>query len=305
MSAAPQHAVLMVDDEANVLSAYRRTLGRKFDLTCAASAKEGLALIEGGKAFAVVISDMTMPEVNGLEFIAAARTKNRESVYMMLTGNAEPRTAIDGINKGQLFRFLSKPCSTEHLEEAIRSGLRQYELTTAERVVMRETVSGSVKLLMEALEVSCPTAFGFQSATKRIQQEVCKGLGAPPDWQVGFAATLCLVGLVSVGSGASAGNVLSEASLSVAAEVGARLLGHIPRMQSVAQMIRRQREPGNLPDDLASTAAETIETTGARVLRFSVDLAREEREKGNRGAALAALSGGGRYDRRLLSAISA
>jgi DNA-binding response OmpR family regulator len=294
--------ILMVDDEPNVLSAYRRTVGRNFELTLAEGGAAALALLNRPDPFAVIVTDMRMPGMNGVEFITAARHKSRDSVFMMLTGNADQQTAIDAINRGQIFRFLNKPCTTEQLDTAVKAAIRQHELVTSERVLLRDTVSGSIKLLMDALEMASPTAFGYQSAIKHNQQEVSAALGQAVDWQVGIAASLCLIGLVAIPQPIVQGEIAPEVLIS-AADIGGRLLGHIPRLQAIARMIRRQRETGVLPDDLTAADPQLIEDTGARVLRFSVDLALEERALGSRASALAKLGESRRYDARLVAAV--
>jgi CheY-like chemotaxis protein len=83
--------VLMVDDEPLALAGFRRTLGRSFDLTTAEGGAAGLAAIAGGPEFAVIVTDMRMPIVDGIGFITAARAvaKSRYATYIMLTGNVD------------------------------------------------------------------------------------------------------------------------------------------------------------------------------------------------------------------------
>ena len=242
----PRSKILMVDDESNVLSGYQRTVGRVHALTVAEGGQAGLKAIADAGPFAVVITDMRMPGMTGLEFLEMARLTAKESVFMMLTGNADQQTAVDAINRGQIFRFLNKPCASEPLDLAIRAAIRQHELVTAERVLLRETFAGSIKLLVEAIELSNPSLAALQSSVKNLQQEVCSALGIPRDWQLMIAGSLSLLGLVTIPD-LKLSEAIPNETLKSAAVLGHRLLNHIPRLASVATMISRQRDPGLLP----------------------------------------------------------
>ena len=233
MSIAKQDTILMVDDEPNVLSGYQRTVGRTHLLTVAEGGAAGLAALQTGGPFAVIITDMRMPKMTGLEFIEAARATAKESVFMMLTGNADQQTAVDAINRGNIFRFLNKPCSSELLDQAIRAAVRQYELVTAERVLLRDTFTGSVKLLVDALDIANPFLASIQNTAKKVHQELCKHLGINRDWQMTVASSLCLIGLVTV-PGLKKDAAVSDEALDLAASLGHRLIKNLPRLNSVA-----------------------------------------------------------------------
>lgn len=125
--------VLLVDDDPHALSAYRRQMCRSFDLTTALSGHEGLKVIRRSDDFAVIVSDMTMPEMNGVEFLQNARELTPRSIRIMLTGNADQRTAMDAINSGNIFRFLTKPCHPEMLTIVLNEGLAEFSQVLANR----------------------------------------------------------------------------------------------------------------------------------------------------------------------------
>jgi CheY-like chemotaxis protein len=302
MSEAKSPQILMVDDDPRILSGFLRTVGRKFALTCAEGGAAALDAIKTGGPFPVVVTDMRMPCMNGIQFIEAARQINRDAIFMMLTGNADQQTAIDAINQGQIFRFLNKPCTPETLEQAIRAALRQYELVIGERVLLRETFAGSMKFMSEALELANSELATFQSSVKLILQEACRELGIRPHWQISVASTLCLIGLMTM-PGIKINAALDEETLIDASMYGSHLMSHIPRISEVISMIRRQRDnPGLLPHDLRSLTGEALEAVGAQLLRFSVDLAREQLKTKDRGLAANNLAQAADYDPRLLKA---
>jgi signal transduction histidine kinase len=130
--------VLLVDDDPNVLSGYRRHLGRRYSLLTSLSGQEALAILANDPGVAVIIADMRMPGMNGVQFLAECEKHHTTAVRIMLTGNADQDTAIQAVNRGHVFRFLSKPTPVETVIEAVDAGLRQYRLHQAERELIRQ-----------------------------------------------------------------------------------------------------------------------------------------------------------------------
>jgi DNA-binding NtrC family response regulator len=95
-----------VDDEPNVLEGLRLNSDRIFDLHTAGSGTQALALLEREPPFAVVVSDMRMPEMDGAEFPGRVREHFTDTVRILLTGYADVRAAISAVNNGQIFRIL-------------------------------------------------------------------------------------------------------------------------------------------------------------------------------------------------------
>ena len=132
--------ILFVDDEAHILDGYRRILHQHFAITTAQSGEEGLAAIQATGPYAIVISDMRMPGMSGSDFLAQVRHRAPESVRMLLTGHADLDAAIDAVNRGNIFRFLTKPCEKLSLLEAVRCGLEQYHATAAEKQLVKRAL---------------------------------------------------------------------------------------------------------------------------------------------------------------------
>jgi DNA-binding NtrC family response regulator len=78
-----------VDDDVNILSAYQRQLHRQFHIETALGGNAALQRIVSGEQFAVVVSDLRMPEMDGIEFLSQVRRVAPDVVRMMLTGNAD------------------------------------------------------------------------------------------------------------------------------------------------------------------------------------------------------------------------
>jgi DNA-binding NtrC family response regulator len=95
----------------------------------------------------VVVSDRQMPQMDGIQFLAAVRQQAPDTVRIMLSGNVDLEHAVRVVNEGNIFRFLIKPCPQEILGKALEDALGQYRLINAEKDLLSKTLSGSIKLL--------------------------------------------------------------------------------------------------------------------------------------------------------------
>ncbi len=123
--------ILMVDDETHVLAAHKRGLGKRFDIHTALSGGEGLNILERDGPFAVVVSDMRMPGMDGVQFLAQVKKRAPDTVRIMLTGHPDLRMAISAVNDGNIFRFHTKPCPVDDLAKSVEEGIAQHRRQTA------------------------------------------------------------------------------------------------------------------------------------------------------------------------------
>lgn len=119
--------ILFVDDDLNILDAYKRQLKGKFQLETAQGGEEGLNAVKNNGPYAVIVSDLRMPGMDGNEFLARAKDIAPDTVRMMLTGFADLKAAMEAINRGNIFRLLTKPCTIEALSQALLDGVEQYK----------------------------------------------------------------------------------------------------------------------------------------------------------------------------------
>jgi putative nucleotidyltransferase with HDIG domain len=123
-----QHTVLFVDDEINILKAVQRLLRHEpLELLCASRAQEALDLLSRHPA-QVVITDQRMPEMSGVDLLSAVRERHPDVVRMMLTGYTEMTIAVDAINRGEIFRLITKPWNDEELKATLRQACDHYDL---------------------------------------------------------------------------------------------------------------------------------------------------------------------------------
>jgi len=128
-----KHKILFVDDDPNILAAYKRHLRNAFQVETAGEGQQGLEAITSSGPFAVIVSDYHMPVMNGIEFLSRAKELAPDTARIMLTGHADLEIAMDAVNEGNIFRLLTKPCKPPVLATAIEAGVRQYQLVQKER----------------------------------------------------------------------------------------------------------------------------------------------------------------------------
>jgi response regulator RpfG family c-di-GMP phosphodiesterase len=304
--------ILFVDDDSNILSGYQRTLRRRFSIDTAISGDAGLALIDKKEAYAVIIADMQMPGMNGVEFLKRAMEKTPDSVRLMLTGNADQKTAAEAVNHGHVFSFLSKPCPSDSLEVALDNALRQYQLVRAEKELLEQTLNGAVKVLTDILAIADPQAFGHAQRLRAEVRAVAERFGIERAWELELGAMLSQIGTVAIPpellNKSRAGVPLDPNETEMLAripEIGASLLASIPRMETVANIIRFQRknfDGTGFPND--SIAGPNI-PIGARILRVLSDLLTLEWNRKTRAEAFGQLKQtAGAYDPKVLEAVA-
>jgi response regulator RpfG family c-di-GMP phosphodiesterase len=273
--------ILFVDDEPNVLEGIRRTLRKQGEIYTAASGAEGLRVLSESAPFALVVSDMRMPIMNGAQFLAKVREHAPDTVRMILSGQADLQATIAAVNDGHIYRFLSKPCPPEQLLGAIEDGLKQYRLLTAEKVLLEQTLNGSVQMLIEILGMVSPAASARAARLQRHVIELATALSLSERWQWGLAALVSQIGCVALPkellSKVEADQSLSEEERCLYEshpEVAGKMLAGIPRLEDVAAIVSAQfmvLDCTNQPQDMRQW---DIRTVGQLLLRTSFEFDR-------------------------------
>ena len=304
--------ILFVDDDPNLLAALQRILRKEFRIDTAVGGAAALALLDGRPPYAVVVADMQMPDMSGVEFLMELETAAPETVRIMLTGNADQKTARDAVNQGHIFRFLTKPCPQEELIPTLHAGLRQYQLVTAEREVLEKTLNGSARMLSDILATHDAPSFGKSQRLIEYMLAMANHLQLKQTWDLELAAMLSQIGYVTIPQAVLArsrsGVLLSGPELDMVKripQIGHDLLCHIPRLESAAAVVLYQNKnfdgTGFPVDDIAG---ESI-PIGARILRVLQDLIAHESTKISKAKALEVMTQcRGRYDPVVLEAVA-
>ncbi|NIA08772.1 MAG: response regulator [Nitrospiraceae bacterium] len=271
--------VLFVDDDTYILQGFRRQLRKYFAIETALGPEKGLRILKERGPFAVVVSDFRMPVMDGITFLSRVKKAFPDTVRMMLSGHADLQTAIEAVNQGNIFRFLTKPCHSDTLSKVLTLGIEQYRLITAERELLEKTLKGSIKVLTELLSLANPEAFGRSSRIKRHTIQVANFMGISDFWHLETAAMLSQVGFVILPE-----KTLKELYRGEKLEgeekqifdmhpvITSNLLRNIPRLEEVAKIIAYQEKhfdgTGNPRDGLKG---ENI-PVGSRILKAVLDL---------------------------------
>lgn len=275
-----------MDDEVNILSGIARQQRKRFDIWTAVGGKKGLEVMKEEGPFAIVVADMNMPGMNGIEFLSEVRKCYPDTVRMMLTGNADQQTAVDAVNQGAIFRFFTKPCPAEIISDALNLAMQQYELITAERVLLERTLAGSVKVLVDVLALFDADAFAGTVRIRRWLADLLKTLKYGNRWELDVAAMLSPIGQMTLPPEITAklrkGEALAKAEEDLvrrAPAIGKRLIANIPRLEAVSNLIYYQNkgyDGSGFPVD--EFAGQDI-PFGARLLKILGDLARFDKEE--------------------------
>ena len=303
--------ILFVDDDTNLLASCERSFSRKFKVETAEGGEAALQSIAERGPFAVVISDRQMPRMDGIQFLSLVKERAPDTVRIMLTGNADLEGAIKVVNEGNIFRFLTKPCSLEILGKAIEDALVQYRLVTSEKELLNKTLSGSIKLLTDILSMIEPQSFGRAQSMRDIIASVTKKFKADNDWEIPLAFMVAPIGNVTIPPDllirARTGINLSkveEQVMSRLPETAARLLSNIPRLEGVARIVRYQHknyDGSGTPHDAVKGEALPL---GSRLLKILTDLKQLQTDSVSRLQALNEMQTRlGWYDPALLDAV--
>jgi FixJ family two-component response regulator len=269
---------MFVDDEPNVLDGIRRQLRNRVELETATGAAAGLALLKERGPFAVVVSDMRMPDMDGARFLSKVNELAPETVRMVLTGQADLDSTIKAVNEGRIFRFLLKPCDSETLLGVVKNGIEQYRLVTAEKHLLENTLNATVKVLCDMLGIINPVA---QRRAKQIQsyaESAAEALNLQPGlWQYRLAAMMSQLGCISmpqeVLARAYGGVTLSDDERRLYEshpEVAGNLIRSIPRLEAVAAMVAGQMQVPSRDLADGNAATWTPEKIGAAILWAAV-----------------------------------
>lgn len=264
--------MLLVDDDSNILDGYRRSLSREFLMETALGGQQALKLVAENGPFAVVVSDMRMPEIDGIQLLSKIKAQSPDTVRV-ITGNADMETAVNAINEGSIFRFLTKPCSREMMAKTMTAALMQYRLVTAEKQLLEQTLSGSIQVLTEVLSLVNPAAFSRAERTRRYIHHIVTAMSLGNPWQYEVAAMLSQLGCVTLAAetidAVYSGQTLTaneQAQYDAHPSVAHDLLSKIPRLEPIAWMIEHQNRP--VPE--VGDSAMTEMRLGAGILRLTL-----------------------------------
>lgn len=122
--------ILVVDDDDLFLRGLTLPFQKDFDIETAHDAEQAIEKLEQDGPFAVVVSDMQMPGISGVDLLRKAAVAAPDTVRILLTGYSDVDTATRGINEGRIFRYLTKPCTAEVMRAALSDAIEEFGLAS-------------------------------------------------------------------------------------------------------------------------------------------------------------------------------
>lgn len=297
--------ILFVDDDTRILQGFERQLHKQFEIQTALGPELGLQAVSAGGPFAVVVSDLRMPVMNGIEFLTRVRQIAPSTVRVMLSGEADWNATIAAVNEGKIFQFLTKPCPSDMLARALDAALEQHRLITAEKELLESTLRGSISVLSEILGLVNPQAFSRTQRIRRSVRHMTEKLKLSDQWQYDLAAMLSQIGCVTVPPSIiekfyreQPMTAPEEEILSSQTRIGHSLLAKIPRLENVAQMVSQQR----LPWSEQNSALDPVKI-GAHLLKVASDFDEHLMRGMACDAALAQMHGSAEYNPQFVAAL--
>jgi response regulator RpfG family c-di-GMP phosphodiesterase len=297
--------ILFVDDEPAVLEGYKRILRGDFQLSTAVSGEQALADLGKNGPYEVVVSDMQMPGMTGIQLLSRVRTIAPQTIRVVLTGHADIESAMNAVNEGAVFRFLTKPCPADVLKKTLTACLLQYHLVTAERELLQDTLMGAIKVLTDVLSLASPAAFGRSVRINHYVQHIVRELQLEMPWRYEAAAMLSQLGCITLEpellEAAYCAKTMTpeeQVHFNMHPAVARSLLANIPRLEGIAWIVGQQL--GSACAD--QNVSESIKT-GAVILQIAIVFDKLKGQGRSDLQAIAELRASHKFDAKIVQAL--
>lgn len=297
--------IMVVDDQPANLKLIEGLLGRAgYTVQSFPRGRLALAAVEQAQPDLILL-DINMPEMDGYEVCAQLKSDARLAgipvIFLSALDAVEDK--VKGFHAGGV-DYISKPFQFEEVQARVDTHVKLRRAQQAERDLFEKTLGGAVGTLWELIQLTSPVLAMRSCAIRDIVQRIAKRTDLADSWQCDIAATLCLVGCITlpekVFEKAWRGESLApeeDRMFLGHPETGARLLAKIPRLEPVAELIRRQEKPAT---DLSLTESFRQST---RILSLAVELDRRIFRGATPAAALADMRVSRRFNFAMLDAL--
>ena len=260
--------VLIVDDEVNLLRSLQRNLRTMYDITVAEGGVAALTQILQNGPFAVIVSDLQMPEIDGVQVLTIARILMPDAFRIMLTGTVTSSISLYGADKEPWFQYLNKPCTTERLCQMLNEGIDRPQRTTSSESPHSSTEDGcEAQQNFRFREYQASTLIRCQRS-RELLRSLGNTMRLAETWQYELAIMLSQISrLVGDVPPRSAAHDQSHdiSVLREEAESSSDLIRRIPRLDCIAEMVRLQYSE-EFPENVSGKVR-----CGARLLRMLTD----------------------------------
>ncbi len=266
----------MIDDDKDILASYQVNLRKDFIVRIASNANQAMEILKEEADIGVIVTDYKMPDVNGINLLKMIRQIYHDPIRIMITGFADMQIAVNAVNEGSIFRFLTKPMPTPELKQIIQDALVQYNLKKNEKELLNNTLKGTLKLLIDLISLSIPQSLNIGSQARMIARKIGVKAGEIEIWELEVASLLSNIGLLLLPNDIiqkkAEGKDLTSSEAAVFSnhpELGAKLIGHIPRFEKISDAILHINDNFGSKND-RNIANESIPLY-SRILKVSND----------------------------------
>jgi CheY-like chemotaxis protein len=260
--------VLLVDDESAILETLSLQLRRDHKVLVAASGAEALRLLASSGPVAAVISDLRMPEMDGVELLRRVQVEYPDTTRVLHTAQSDLTSAIAAINDGGVYRYLAKPVGTDELRSTVHDAVELHGRSTADRQLLDKTLKASLQALFGVLQLASPLAFARAGRIRTLVSELCHDMQLDALWEIEVAAMASQLGAVTLPP-----SVLAkldkglpctddeQGMVDAMPGVAVQLLRNIPNLSDVIEIVRGLGlNPPPHPGPLVETAVDVVRT---------------------------------------------
>jgi response regulator RpfG family c-di-GMP phosphodiesterase len=270
--------ILCVDDDPAVLTALIRSLERNYIVDTAENGQKALVRLRAAGPYAVIISDLKMPGMSGVDLLQQAAEIEPDTVRIVLTGFPDVHAVVAAVNQGRISQFLPKPFSPGSLLKTVDAGVQRYRILRSERDLLERTLNGAINVLMEILAIIDPVSFDLAHVLRDEMRQFVDGRKSGGDWIYEVAAMLSPIGNVTVPPqvlqkawNGEALNADEQAMIDHAPAAGAEFLINIPRLETVSQIVRLQSKNFDGSGYPADAVAGKAIPKASRILKVLTD----------------------------------
>lgn len=272
----PIPRILVVDDDNVLLKIFKHSLDKnRFEFDAAVNGETALEKLVDGASYDVIVSDMLMPGIDGLELLKRCRASYPDTVRILLTGSNDTKLIAEAINQADAFRFIPKPIEPAKLNQTVQDAVKHHQLILAEKECLQNTLVQSVDALVKILEMTNGVAFALTEHVREYALQIGKMVGAPRLWGLEISALLSQLGCVTVPELTLEhfywGESLSpkeETMVRGHGEVARRIISNIPRLEEVSEVVACAAKPV----DLKGFEAGNVIAIHATIIRFATEI---------------------------------
>lgn len=308
---APRPKILVVGTDRQRYENLRRDLSDSYDVDLAIGPSVAIGMLQNtGRRLAVVV-DMDKPPAQARQLLARLHEVSPEIVRIWVADASDAADVLDSANEIDVFRCLKRPYTNEQMRKALTSAAAQGRLRAAQSAMLRETLGGSVKVLVDVLAFISPTVFSRTARVCHYVKELTRALDLPDSWQVEIAAMLARIGCVTMpteiidryfsGREVSASEAVALRSLP---QVSAAMLGGIPRIESIVRIIEAAEKPFKAHGRTEVTGVLEREHRASQILRAATEFDHRLVSGSTREKAIKKMSASKEFDPIVLDALA-